>query len=54
MMDKWFSAYLWKSVIVWMDDLLIHITTFDEHLIHLEQVLRTAKKYGLVFNKSKL
>ena len=53
-MDKWFAAYLWQSVIIWMDDILVHSTTFDEHLLHLEQVLRVAKNYGLVFNKSKL
>ena len=53
-MDKWFASYLWKSVIIWMDDLLVHSTTFAEHLCHLEQVLKIAKKYGLVFNKSKL
>ena len=53
-MDKWFASFLWKSVIIWMDDLLVHSTTFKEHLVHLQQVLEVAKKYGLVFNKSKL
>ena len=53
-MDKWFAAYLWKSVIVWMDDLLVHSRSFHEHLRHLEQVLQVAEKYGLVFNKQKL
>ena len=36
-MDRWFSAFLWKSVIIWMDDLLVHSTTFSEHLRHLGQ-----------------
>ena len=36
-MDKWFSAFLWKSVIVWMDDLLVHSTSFKQHLRHLEE-----------------
>ena len=53
-MDKWFAAFLWKSVIVWMDDLLVHSESFTEHLKHLQQVLEVAKKYGLVFNKQKL
>ena len=54
MMDKWFSAYLWRSVIVWMDDLLVHSTTFEEHLQHLTEVFEVAKRYGIVFNRSKL
>ena len=54
MMDKWFSAFLWRSVIVWMDDLLVHSSTFEEHLQHLEEVFEVAKKYGLVFNRAKL
>ena len=53
-MDKWFSAYLWKSVIVWMDDLLVHSTSFTEHLCHLEQVFIVVKRYGLVFNRDKV
>ena len=53
-MDKWFTAFLWKSVIVWMDNLLVHSASFTEHIKHLQQVLEVAKKYGLVFNKQKL
>ena len=53
-MDRWFSAYLWKSVIVWMDDILVHSNTFERHLKHLRAVLEVAKKHGLVYNKSKL
>lgn len=53
-MDRWFSAFLWKSVIVWVDDLLVHSRTFQDHLIHLRGVLEVARKYGLVFNKEKL
>ena len=54
MMDKFFSAYLWRSVIVWVDDILVHSKTFAQQLQHLEEVLRVAKTYGLVFNKQKL
>ena len=32
-MDRWFSAYLWKSVIVWVDDLLVYSPDFNSHLI---------------------
>ena len=24
MMDRWFSAYLWKNVLVWIDDILVY------------------------------
>lgn len=53
-MDRWFSAFLWKSVIVWVDDLLVYSKDFKTHMKHLRQVFSVARKYGLVFNKSKL
>lgn len=37
-----------------MDDLLVNSSSFSEHLVHLEQVLQVARKYGLMFNKAKL
>ena len=53
-MDRWFAAFLWKSVIVWVDDILVHSRSFAEHIRHLRQVLEVADKYGLVFNRKKL
>lgn len=50
-MDRWFSAFLWKSLIVWVDDLLVRSKDFKSHLKHLRAVDR---KCGLVFNKSKM
>ena len=45
---------MWHSVIVWVDDLLVHSKTFEEHLLHLRQVFEVARKYGLVFNRQKM
>ena len=53
-MDRWFSAFLWKSVIVWIDDLLVHSQTFEDHLRHLREVFQVAERYGLIFNRAKL
>ena len=53
-MDRWFAAFLWRSVIVWVDDLLVHSSSFDAHLQHLRGVFEVARRYGLVFNKAKM
>ena len=39
---------------MWVDDLLIHSQTFDYHLRHLRQAFTVERKYGLVFNRSKM
>ena len=46
MMDRWFSAFLWRKVIVWIDDLLVFSKTFKEHLQTLREVFTIFRKYG--------
>lgn len=53
-MDRWFAAYLWKKVIVWIDDLLVFSKTFEEHLVALREVFLIFRKYGLVASRRKL
>ena len=53
-MDRWFAAYLWKNVIVWIDDILIFSKTFKEHLAALRSVFMVLRKYGLVASRRKL
>ena len=37
-MDRWFATFLWKSAIIWIDDLLVFSKTFEEHLVDLREV----------------
>ena len=54
MMDRWFSAYLWKNVLVWIDDILVYSKTFDEHLKALRGVFEVLRQYGLVASRRKI
>ena len=54
MMDKWFAAFIWKSVIVWIDDILVYSKDFDSHLVALREVFLVLRKYGLVASRKKL
>ena len=54
MMDRWFSAFLWKNVMVWIDDILVYSKTFEEHLKALRGVFEVLRKYGLVASRRKL
>lgn len=40
-------------MLVYLDDINIHSATFDEHLIHLQQVFDILKEAGLQLNRDK-
>ncbi len=44
LMNRIFKDLLYKSVLVYLDDIIIFSKTFQEHLEHLEQVFTTLKK----------
>ena len=54
MMDRWFIAFLWKNVLVWIDDILVYSKTFDEHLKALRGVFEVLRQYGLVVSRRKI
>ena len=54
MMDRWFSAFLWKNVLVWIDDILVYSRSFKDHLKALRGVFQVLRRYGLVASKRKL
>ena len=43
----------WKSVLVYVDDILIFSRTFEEHLLHLGQVLDRLREANLTLHPSK-
>ena len=46
-MNHTFKAQLWKFLLVFFDDILIYSKTWEEHLRHLDEVLRILKEQSL-------
>jgi len=53
LMDKVLRDELWKSVVVYLDDVNIFSKTWEEHLKHLENVFERIKKAGLKLSPKK-
>src|SRR5438477_6242655 len=53
MMQQLFRPYLDKSVVVFLDDILIYSKTKEEHLEHVKQVLRVLREQKLYAKASK-
>ena len=47
------SGLSWEYLLVYIDDILIFSRSFEEHLIHLENVFKKLKEYKLVVKLSK-
>lgn len=52
-MDKLFKAYMWKSVAVYIDDILVFSATFEDHLRDLDEVLTILENAGLTLKPEK-
>ncbi|GET00072.1 enzymatic polyprotein; endonuclease; Reverse transcriptase, putative [Rhizophagus clarus] len=52
-MDNILKDMLWKNTMVYLDDVNIYSKTFEEHLQHLEEVLKRVEKTGLKINPEK-
>ncbi|GES79803.1 retroviral-like aspartic protease 1 [Rhizophagus clarus] len=52
-MDNILKDMLWKNTMVYLDDVNIYSKTFEEHLQHLEEVLKRVEKAGLKINPEK-
>jgi hypothetical protein len=48
-----FAPLLRKSVLVFMDDILIYSKTMDDHLVHLQQVLVILQESNFLLKRSK-
>jgi hypothetical protein len=53
MMDDIVRPFTNTFVVVYLDDILIYIKTWDEHLHHIQQVLHTLRQHNLYANLEK-
>lgn len=53
MMNNILQPYLFKFVVVYLDDILIYSESFEDHVIHLEKVFQSLRKYNLMINHEK-
>ncbi|KAI4293215.1 hypothetical protein PAPHI01_2489 [Pancytospora philotis] len=52
-MDRILSAYLWKFVVVYLDDIIVFSKSVQEHEIHLRLVTKALGQAGLMLNEQK-
>ncbi len=52
-MKRVLKQYLWKFVLVYIDDIIIFSFMFENHLVHLDEILILLKKSEVTFSLSK-
>ncbi|KAI5152149.1 hypothetical protein ENBRE01_2605 [Enteropsectra breve] len=52
-MTRLFKEYLWKFVVIYLDDVLIFSNTEEEHIQHVKLVLNKLSEFGLRLNFAK-
>lgn len=52
-MNQLLSAFLWKFVVVFFDDILIYNRSEEDHLIHLREVLHLLQSHSFFVRRSK-
>ena len=53
LMNRVFQSYLDKFVVVFIDDILVYSKSFEEHEVHLRQILQTLRDHQLYVKLSK-
>ena len=53
LMTKIFKPLIGHSVEVYIDDIVVKSKTREQHILHLQQVFRLLRKYGMKLNPSK-
>ena len=54
LMDKAFKGIAWRFVCAYVDDILVYSRTFDEHLLHLDEVFRILSDLGITLKATKV
>jgi len=52
-MDAILAGLKWKSLLVYLDDIVIFSSTFEQHLLDVEEVIKRLRNAGLQLNRSK-
>ena len=52
-MNKVLSTMLWLFVLVYIDDIVVYSKTFEDHLIHLDRVLKAITKANITLSPPK-
>lgn len=52
-MQNVLAPFLWVFALVYIDDIVIYSKTFEDHLIHLEKVLKSFVNYGITLSPGK-
>ena len=53
LMNRVFQPYLDKFVVVFIDDILVYSKSFEEHEVHLRQILQNLREHQLYAKLSK-
>lgn len=53
LMNQVLKPYLGRSVIVYLDDILVYNASYDDHIQHVREVLKTLRKNQLQVNEEK-
>ena len=53
LMNQLFEGEKWKFVHIYLDDILIVSSNFQEHVVHIEQVLKYLSEAGLKLKSAK-
>jgi hypothetical protein len=53
LMNRVFQSYLNKFMVVFINDILVYLNSFEEHEKHLRQVLQTLRNHQLYVKLSK-
>jgi len=49
LMDEVVGSLRWNATLIYIDDLVIYSDTWTDHLMHLDTILQSARKFGLKF-----
>lgn len=52
-MDRIIGGLKWQAAFIYIDNLLIYSTSWEDHLNHLGTIMQAAKDAGLVFSLEK-